>query len=515
MAADPLEQYHRSFLSPYYLDNVIAPPWEQKMARTAKDIEILRLRDPKAFEDTRKKLAQALKVQYLPGMNVADANVPLVGERRTTWRSGFPSDIKVAAVMGPVQAPQGAVKHPTTGMLALPAVGFLLDAYVEGTPIHPVEMYAKLDQKFESYATPWELIWSNLSYPYNRGFTPVVDQNYKVIGHYGEVYTHGSSASPNRPVVVVPKEGEGTDLKELIDAGVPIFIATKDGTLRQGYVPSKAYTSEHTVEVRTTTDGEVLSFKAYDSGFLVQPWYSPTDIFLAGKLMVKLGFKTVISSSLVRRSTVSLASRKVFSGATDATARDGAKAYLKHIPKKRTKSYERRGLTEGDLVSLPRMRGASRTLTNQEMETFLRDTLKSRPYLARLRHAQQLNGKALHDELVKIINEWKDKTGKLHLRVTEKTVQRLGSQGKGGWALDSISGKEVMIIEGEIFKNPRTLLTELTHELAYDAVREAGGVASLRGDSLVSGVNKFAHDWLEHVIKNGNETWGWLQSMGH
>src|SRR5262249_53593386 len=151
--------------------------------------------------------------------------------------------------------------------------------------------------------------------------------------------------------------------------------------------------------------------------------------------LTKIGARVV--TSLVRRATARAAARDALMGATKVLARKAEEdAAKKGIV---------RGLREGDLVSLPRERGASRVIRPSEMESLLRQTLSKRPYLARLRLARRLDGQDLRNALINIIKEFKESTGKLHLRVTQGTVKRLGSMGGGGWALDSISGKEVLI----------------------------------------------------------------------
>ena len=52
----------------------------------------------------------------------------------------------------------------------------------------------------------------------------------------------------------------------------------------------------------------------------------------------------------------------------------------------------------------------------------------------------------------------------------------------------------------------------MTHELAYDAVRDGlNGVPAL--GVKAPGLN-FAHDWLERVIREGDRTWELLRTMG-
>lgn len=55
-------------------------------------------------------------------------------------------------------------------------------------------------------------------------------------------------------------------------------------------------------------------------------------------------------------------------------------------------------------------------------------------------------------------------------------------------------------------------LSEVTHELVYDAVRDGlTGVPALGNESPYL---NFAHDWLERVIKEGDRTWDLLRGMG-
>jgi hypothetical protein len=159
----------------------------------------------------------------------------------------------------------------------------------------------------------------------------------------------------------------------------------------------------------------------------------------------------------------------------------------------------------GDLVSLPRRRGVSRALRPAEMEALLRDALRERPYLARLRVAGRLDGQALNDALIDILREWQAQTGKLYRVVPRGMVRRLGSQGVGGFALDSVSGREVLIIEQQAAARPRDLLRELRHELPYDAVREADGVPAV----YLGERPQFANELLEHLVSGQNPQLVW------
>ena len=94
----------------------------------------------------------------------------------------------------------------------MPVVAWTRKAYILGKALHPIDMYEKLDQDFEEYATPWELIWSDLSAPYNRGFTPIIDGSWTVVGHLGTI--QGGMRSQGETSLIVPSElARRVDLK--------------------------------------------------------------------------------------------------------------------------------------------------------------------------------------------------------------------------------------------------------------------------------------------------------------
>jgi len=447
MASEAEVRYHRSFLSWNYWENLYRPDMLEKAKRMADEVEAIRLKDPKAFENTRKSLAVLLKVQYIAGGYVARS---VQQGNASGWVSGQPSDYQVAEIMKPKNPPQTAVKHPTTGAIAIPNVPFgLTDAHVHDQVLHPARMYRKTDQRFEEYATRWELEFSNLIYPYTRGFTPIIDHSHTVIGHFGAVNEDFGKIG-----FLIPSEipSFGHDLQQLMDTGAAVFVGSQTG-LPPGWRIGKYYTSQHKVEVRTGIDGEVISFRVFNTGSLEKPWMDPIDIISGDNIVADLvSIGVAVVPSLMRRLTAKLASRIALRGPTQSLARDGAKAAAKIEAKAVLKQ-----ITEGELVPLVRKRGASRVLTPPEMEAFLKDVLAKKPWLARLRAAHKLEGKSLQDALLKILQEWKDATGKLFLPVNKGSVKRLGSSGEGGWALDRVSGKEVLIIEKQS-KVPKSFL---------------------------------------------------------
>src|SRR5262245_59893317 len=117
MASDAEVEYHRSFLSPFYVDNITAPNWWEKVQRKAWEVEEIRVRNSEALKAMRKPLARLCNVQYTTGRYMTAAQGD-VGGPSTKWSGGNPSDDSVAECMSPTYPPQGSVKHPTTGALA-------------------------------------------------------------------------------------------------------------------------------------------------------------------------------------------------------------------------------------------------------------------------------------------------------------------------------------------------------------------------------------------------------------
>ena len=100
---------------------------------------------------------------------------------------------------------------------------------------NPVDVYQKMDQQFEDYATPWELDWSNLCFMARNenpqqhlyeGFCPIVDRTWTVIGHIGTVYggRQNMMNDEGQAILIIPGEFRGMDLWTAINKGVPVFV---------------------------------------------------------------------------------------------------------------------------------------------------------------------------------------------------------------------------------------------------------------------------------------------------
>jgi hypothetical protein len=186
----PSEQeiaYHRTFLSRYYVYQVAGEIKNGVYNRlTDEEIEEIQ-KDPVAFEDARKALAELLNVPYQPS-TVVDTSRGDVGSRYVSI-DGVPSNAQVVAFLRPRHSPQ---VNPATGVPAvIDARLGVIDAYLDGGELLRTTMWSKLDQEFDDYAHPWEKIYSTLMAPYHSGytpataFTPVVDQSWNVVGYYG------------------------------------------------------------------------------------------------------------------------------------------------------------------------------------------------------------------------------------------------------------------------------------------------------------------------------------------
>jgi hypothetical protein len=340
MASEQDVLYHRSFLSYNYVDNFSAQlkalASAGKLVRQYREIAEIKDSDPEAFEEVRKSLATLLKVKYIPARE-AGYN----GDARNPAFKGQPSDDQVIEYLKPQYPPQGAVKNPTTGFVAIPVFGYVAKAYRDGNTLLETSMLRKADQVFEDYATPWELKYSSVVFQnWNRQYTPIVNTSWTVIGYVCKV-TGGVGCDllvPNyAPLVLttipagvayleeikrrdpdIPDYGSPEDL---LRRGIPVFVGP--GTSPPpGWASANSGVTDLTYTVRTTTDGEVVAVLSTSSRDGAVPvWYSPADLLSAGKVLVSLAKAGVkLTPTLSRAVTARLGSRSVFKGATKELA---------------------------------------------------------------------------------------------------------------------------------------------------------------------------------------------------
>ena len=153
---------------------------------------------------------------------------------------------------------------------------------------------------------------------------------------------------------------------------------------------------------------------------------------------------------------------------------------------------------ESQLRPFPHKRFAGRIVSQREMEALIRDTLLERPYLSQLAAAGK-SATAGADNVMRLLSEWANTTGKTFLKVTHETVESLGSMGGVGWAIDSLTGREVLILDEALFQAPDKFVTEILHELCYEATRELQGMPK-----LAEGAYMNANDWLEKTLEHGD-----------
>jgi hypothetical protein len=319
-------QYHRSYLSYRYGDNfserLKAYGPAAKGIREAWEIAEIREDDPEGYEEARKAVAALLRVQYIRPRETH-------GFRDSDYNNikGQPSDGDVLQYLKPKYPPQGVVRNPTNGLVALPFPDVSIKAYRNGQPLLHTFMRVKVDQDFKTYATPWELEWSRLVISHSKyreaTFTPIVDTSWTVIGYVGYVIG-GPDCDLIVPVGIRDRSAGSTHPKDLLKREIPVFVGP-------GASPPPGWESAHsslygdaqvTYTVRTTIDGEVVAVLSTSSRDGAEPvWYSPADLLLFGKAvvsLVKIGAK--MTPTLMRKSTAKLGARSVFKGPTKELA---------------------------------------------------------------------------------------------------------------------------------------------------------------------------------------------------
>jgi hypothetical protein len=527
MASDKEVAYHCSFLSAIYVDSIANPGPAGDRKRAGWEIDVIKRRDPEAFEEARKSLAALLNVPYRRPRESQEYPGDVGGW--SPYVEGNPPDAQVAECMVPDEPLPASLINPTTGIRAFPNMRGWYKAYIlNGKNQYETKMYLKMDQDFQTYAHEWESKFSNLINPPNGGFDPVLSHSYEVIGHFGTFNLGGGGTS-----LIVPSELVGMSLQDMLQQPATIFVDSADAQ-RDGYEVDKQYTSEHYVQVRTSRDGEVVDAQLFSTGGLGHPWYSPSDFIAAAGVLISLGKVGVrLATSMVRGLTLKLAARSVLRGGIKALAKDSGKAVkaaLRGEGKDLAKDVGRdvgrdagrdvgrdAGRDVGKDVATrrvilkkwDRMKGISRELTPAQMEAFVRDVFRNRPWLARLRVAQRLGGQGLKDAVNDIIKDWKAATGKDFLVVENDTsLLEQAVSGGDGWAKD-LTGKEVLIVTEERFNDPARFLSSVRHELCNEAAR-----GPLGQPALAEGALRHASDWLEAVIVDGEPVWDSLRSMG-
>ncbi|MFL5243590.1 MAG: hypothetical protein ACJ8FY_15905 [Gemmataceae bacterium] len=320
MSTDQEVTYHRSFLSfDYaYLKPAgggrpiprVDPAFDRyPLAERARRYKKLH---PELFEKNRYAISTLLKASYVEGVMPTDETVA-----NYMGRSG-------ELLQGLVRAPEGWIAVPN-------ALGRRKAISRDGGGLHWFEMFEKTDQNFEKYATSWELRYSNLVYPYNRGFTPIVDDSWHITGYYGDAH----SGLPSGKDLIVPLGLQALrgDLNDALVNGLILFVGD-GGHPPTGWAKAPGLSSGEELGVVTTIDGEVLEHVTTTINGGVEPVdFSPLDILLAAKLFVDLGVAGVskLTRSLVLKETANREARIFLRGPTEQMAKRVEERVLKRM----------------------------------------------------------------------------------------------------------------------------------------------------------------------------------------
>lgn len=123
-------------------------------------------------------------------------------------------------------------------------------------PFRAVRIEEKKDQKFETFATRWELIWSRLVMDWHSRLTPVVDNSGLVIAYFGNIaYKHFLIDNTTPP----PSAKPGIKSVEILK-NYRLFVGTNEF---YGRTDLKVFGDETIARHTVLTDiyGEVMSFE--------------------------------------------------------------------------------------------------------------------------------------------------------------------------------------------------------------------------------------------------------------
>jgi hypothetical protein len=219
-----------------------------------------------------------------------------------------------------------------------------------------IEVLQKMDQDFETYATPFEHTWSTLI-PHRlraHDFYPIVDDNLTVTAYTCRTLEANSSHS----ALIVPIDdllqsqilsqpnNNNNNLAAFLKAGIRVFVTphalvitdNRDvPTTRRIYTAPTGwrtwkfssnfpYTS---CLVRTLLDGEVyhLEFHGVPRGDVEAAGFTPFDLLALGPIVVYLGVK--VGSRLVRALFRKRDARRLLNGPTEDLAKQSQAAVKK------------------------------------------------------------------------------------------------------------------------------------------------------------------------------------------
>lgn len=418
----------------------------------------------------------------------------------------------------------------------------------------------KKDQEFRSYATPWEIGHSRLSFGWGSGnAAPLVDDNMTVVGHVGW-FKPETVFFPQREVQVTRKKvvmvrgqprsllGVLTDVnpvksleedrkrtapkpyvvdvgrtpEEMLEDGVEIRADRyNDHYLKQGFVQQLPL--QTLSQCVTDCEGRVLFFAdSRDKQALEPSWVTPYDLFSVVKL-VGVASAAVVGMIGIRMLARSAASRTL-RGVMRELAKDGADDAAGAATREGTGAATREGASAtggaggaaGQQAGRTTARGigavAAQTrrrvgpVTIEEMRAYLMEILAARPDLRRLMSARALSGTGRLDAIKAALREFETTT---NWKVVEKTAAQM----EAVTARDNIVTLRAQIREVWINKDRAArwdadeFYEHVVHDLSAHALVGRGGTFGAKdlvfvGEEFTS-INN-ALFVLENAIMQGN-----------
>ncbi len=210
-------------------------------------------------------------------------------------------------------------------------------ARLAGGQLENLEILARKDQIFSDYATDWEKRWSSLVNPANR-FIPVLDEDFTVVGHYGEI------VGCHRCDVIIPQQVAARNrlpgqvalynsIADMLACDIRIFIHSYTVSPPAGWERVMVGSTEENFRIITNINGEVMCGFVRSVGFLESPAFDPIDLIDIGRLIGAIGVKIggKVLKTLMRK-TVTKEVVRVLDGPTIIVAKEAAEKIFKDAP---------------------------------------------------------------------------------------------------------------------------------------------------------------------------------------
>jgi hypothetical protein len=184
----------------------------------------------------------------------------------------------------------------------------------------PTFMMKKPDQDFAKYATPFEQAYSDLVKYHDVDIppsVPVVVRNgddYLVVGYVVEVQGDDLFVPKGVSITVY----NSSQLGEVLEKGVPFFIAKKEGPLWK-----RAGISEASYSVLARVDGGVIRFLASRATGFVESEFGPILFIATAFAPLGQGLVRSITNSIFRQESGVILTDLALDGMTDELAQSG------------------------------------------------------------------------------------------------------------------------------------------------------------------------------------------------